>query len=404
MHVLFADSLDASAEAALEASGHTVTSRPTLKAEDLAAHLEGVDALVVRSTKVIAEAIDAAPQLSLIVRAGAGVENIDMDAASEHGIHVCNVPGRNAVAVAELTMGLLLAIDRHIAAATADLRNGDWNKATYSQADGLLGRTIGIVGLGEIGLHVAERAKAFGMSVIGVRKPNRSDATEARIRSVGVRLVDDLEALVRESDVVSLHVPASDDTKALVDADLLARFRDGAILLNTSRGDCVDEAALLTAMDERGIRAGLDVYQGEPSSGQAEFASPLASHPSVVGTHHVGASTEQAQQSVAAGVAETIEAFAAGDPINCLNLAPRGAGRASITLRHYDRVGVLANVFGVLRGAGLNVQHMENRVFAGGTAAVAIIDVGGEVIQEVADALMDVDNVLGVSVTPAVTR
>lgn len=401
MHVLFADAIDESAVEALQASGHTVDFRPGLTEADLAGNLDDVDALVVRSTRVPAAALESSKRLALVVRAGAGTENIDVDVASARGVHVCNVPGRNAVAVAELTMGLLLAVDRHIAAATADLRDGVWNKKRYSEADGLLGRTMGIIGLGEIGLAVAERAKAFGLTIIGQRKPGRSAETENRIRSIGIRLVDSLEELVASSDIVSLHVPGGPETKGLIDAELLAHFRDGAVLLNTSRGDCVNEEALIDALDGRGMRAGIDVFCDEPASGDQRVESRLARHPSVVGTHHIGASTRQAQLAVADGVVQTVLAFAAGAPVNCINLAPRGTGSCTITVRHYDRVGVLAAIFGVLRGGGLNVQHMENQVFAGAAAAVASIDVSDAIDEAMRQELEALPNVLGVSVVTA---
>ncbi len=398
MHVLLADAIDDSAVELIREADHTVDSEPSLTTDTLPAAIGAADVLVVRSTKVPAPVLEAGKNLSLVVRAGAGTENIDVEAASGLGIHVCNVPGRNAVAVAELTVGLLLAVDRHIAAGTADLRAGVWNKKRYSQADGLMGRTIGIIGLGEIGLSVAERAKAFGLTILGQRKPGPSSRTEARIRSIGIRLVDTVEELVAASDIISLHVPGGDATRGMINAELLARFRDDAILLNTSRGDCVDEPALLAAMDARGIRAGVDVFCNEPAAGDTEVDSALAQHPNVVGTHHIGASTRQAQLAVAAGVAETVNSFASGTVANCVNLAPRGTGSHSITIRHYDRVGVLAAVFGVLRGGGLNVQHMENQVFEGGKAAVATIDVSDAVNDELRMQLLELPNVLGVSV------
>ncbi len=398
MKVLLADALDPSAAAELRAQGYTVDVRPELGADDLASELADYDALVVRSTKVGAEAISSSRRLSLVVRAGAGTENIDVAAASAQGIHVCNIPGRNAVAVAELTFGLLLAIDRHIASATADLRAGVWNKTVYSDADGLMGRTMGVVGLGEIGLEVAQRAKAFGMTVLGLRKPGRSEATESRIRSIGIRLVDSLEELVASSDVVTLHVPGGDDTRSMVDAGLLAHFKDGAILLNTSRGDVVDDDALIEAMDAKGIRAGLDVYRDEPPSGGHSFESPLARHPLVVGTHHIGASTEQAQLAIARAVVESVCSFAAGEPIDCINLAPRDEECTSLIIRHHDRVGVLAAIFGVLRGGGLNIQHMENRVFQGHQAAVAAIDVSAGFTDDLKRQLEELPDVLGVGV------
>jgi len=404
MNVLFADAPAPAAADRLRAGGHDVTVDPELDSDSLVGALDDVDALVVRSTRVTAAALESSARLALVVRAGAGTENIDTATCSARGVHVCNVPGRNAVAVAELTMGLLLAIDRHIADGTADLRAGQWDKKRYSDADGLLGSTIGIIGLGDIGLRVAERAKAFGMRVVGQRRDGRSDAAEAAIRQIGIRLVDSVAEVVAAGDVVSIHVPATDETLGMVDAEFLSHLRDGAILLNTSRGDIVDEAALVAALDARGIRAGLDVYADEPASGQGQFASALASHPSVVGTHHIGASTRQAQSSVADGVVEVIEAFVAGNPLHCINLAPHGVGTHIITVRHLDRVGVLAGVLAVLRGNGLNVEHMENRVFEGLVAAVATIEVAGTVADGLVAELAAVDDVLGVSVVEAAGR
>jgi D-3-phosphoglycerate dehydrogenase len=196
---------------------------------------------------------------------------------------------------------------------------------------------------------------------------------------------------------VSLHVPSSAETKNLVDADFLAAMKPGAILVNTSRGDVVDEAALLEALDAGHVRAGLDVFADEPVSGTAGWDSPLAKHPRVVATHHIGASTEQAQTAIAAGVVEIIDAFAAGEARNCVNLAPRGLGSATLTVRHLDKVGVLARVLELLRAAELNVEHMQNRIFAGGAAAVATIDVAGTVPADLLAHLEAIPEVLGSS-------
>ena len=214
----------------------------------------------------------------------------------------------------------LLALDRHIPAAANDLRNGVWNKKRYSKADGLMGKTFGIIGVGEIGLAVAERARSFGMTVIAERKADRRPDIEARIRSTGIRLVDDLDAILAESDIVSIHVPGGERTVNLVDAGFLAKMKPDSILLNTSRGEIVDEEALLGAIQSKGIRAGLDVFRNEPDSSTGEFASRLAAHPSVVGTHHIGASTQQAQDATSAATIDVIEAYRAGDPTNCVNV------------------------------------------------------------------------------------
>ncbi len=399
MRVLFADAIDPSTVDALTERGHECVSDPKLSADDLPARIPGFEALVVRSTEVTAATIEAADALELIVRAGAGTNTIEVEAASEVGIYVTNVPGRNAIAVAELTMGLLLAIDRRIADNVADLRTGSWNKADYSKADGLFGKVIGIVGLGEIGFAVAERATGFGLQVHAIRK-DRDEVTDERIRGLDIELVDSLEELVASSDIVSIHVPATPETESMFDARLLDRMKEGAILLNTSRGDIVDEAALLDALETRGIRAGLDVYPDEPGSAATDWSSKLAQHPNVVGTHHIGASTSQAQKAVAEGVVEIIDAFVRGEILNCVNLAPTRLGTHTLHVRHFDRVGVLAGVFDILRRRELNVEQMENRVFEGRNAAVATIDVVGDVGPDLIAALEALDDVIHVSAVP----
>jgi D-3-phosphoglycerate dehydrogenase len=398
VRILFADKLSDQTVHDLEAHGHECDVDPGLGADDLPGRIAGYDALVVRSTKVRRPVFEAADKLMLVVRAGAGTNTIDTDAAAERAVFVCNVPGRNAAAVAELTMGLLLAGDRRIADNVADLRDGRWDKKTYGKAEGLLGSTMGILGLGSIGFLVAERAAAFGIRVQSVAKDGRSAAAVARAEELGITMCESLEELLTSSDIVSLHVPASPTTQHLVDEGFLKRMKDGAILLNTSRGDVVDEDALLAALDEGRIRAGLDVFDGAPGSGQAEWDSRLAKHPGVVATHHIGASTSQAQRAIAQGVTEIVDAFMAGESRHCVNLDPDRLGSVVLTIRHLDRVGVLAQVLVSLRAAHLNVQHMVNRVFRGGEAAVAFIDVEGDATDELLDDLRGIPHVLGVSV------
>ncbi|HZB01619.1 MAG TPA: NAD(P)-dependent oxidoreductase [Actinomycetota bacterium] len=399
MRVLFADTVDPSTVQVLTDQGHECEAEPALSAEDLPSGIVGVEVLVVRSTRVTGETIEAAHDLELIVRAGAGTNTIDVDAASDVGIYVTNVPGRNAIAVAELTMGLLLAIDRRIADNVAELRAGTWNKSAFAKAEGLFGRSLGIVGVGDIGLAVAERAAAFGLRVRAIRK-DREPEVEERLRAIDAELVDSLEELVSTSDIVSIHLPATPETQSMFDAALLGRMQDGAILLNTSRGDIVDEAALLDAIESKGLRVGLDVYPDEPASGTAEWSSKLAQHPNVVGTHHIGASTGQAQRAVADGVVEIVEAFVRGEVLNCVNLAPRRLGTHSLHIRHFDRVGVLAGVFDILRRRELNVEQMQNQVFQGGNAAVATIDVVGDVGADLVAALEALPDVIHVSAVP----
>lgn len=398
MRILLADTLEDETVEALTARGHDVVVEPSLSADDLPDRIPGFSVLVVRSTRVTAATIEAGEALELIIRAGAGTNTIDTQAAADAGIYVSNVPGRNAIAVAELTMALLLAIDRRVADNVADLRAGNWDKKTYSKADGLYGKSIAVVGVGDIGLAVAERAVAFGLAVRAVRKEGRSPSTLERIAAIGIELVDSLEELVEGADIVTLHVPAAPDTEGMVDAEFLSRMRPRAILLNTSRGDLVDENALLEAIETKGLRVGLDVYPDEPASGRDEWSSKLAQHPNVVGTHHIGASSDQAQRAIAAGVVEIVDAFQRGEILHCVNLELERLGTCSLHIRHYDRVGVLAQVLDLLRRGGLNVEQMENRVFKGGNAAVATIDVSSDVPRELLAQIEAIPDVIHVSV------
>ncbi|MDH3754090.1 MAG: NAD(P)-binding domain-containing protein [Acidimicrobiia bacterium] len=397
MRILFADALDSSRVERLRAGGHECLVEPELGPDDIGARLDGVDVLVVRSTKVTAEAISAGDRLSLVVRAGAGINTIDCQAAADAGIYVSNVPGRNAVAVAELTMGLLLAIDRRLVDNTVSLRAGQWNKREYTKADGLMGKTMAIVGLGSIGLAVAERAGAFGIAVTALEKPGRTDAVEAQITANDIELVDSMEALLGGADVVSVHVPST-GAGPMVDAEFLALLREGAILLNTSRGDVVDEAALLDAIEAKNLRVGLDVWDDEPSAAVSEFHPALIDHPDVIGTHHIGASTTQAQEAIADGTLEVLERFAAGGIENCVNMETGRLGVSTIVVRHLDEVGVLAQVLAVLRANGINVKQMSNEVFVGSVAAVAAIAVDKEPSSDAVAALESIEQVLGVAI------
>ena len=399
MRVLFADAVSESTVTDLEARGHACVVDAGLKAGDLPSSLGGFDALVVRSTKVVGEVFENADRLALVIRAGAGTNTIDTAAAAARGVLVANLPGRNAVAVAELTMGLLLAVDRRIVDGTVDLRAGRWDKKTYGAARGLYGSTIGILGLGSIGLEVAQRARAFGMDVRALAKPERSEQVRARAEDLHIGMAESLAELLPACDVVSLHLPSGADTLGLVDRSFLGQMKRGSILLNTSRGDLVDEDALLEALDGQDLRAGLDVYADEPGSGSAEWTSRLGQHPRVVGTHHIGASTQQAQDAIAAGVVEVIDAFVQGETPNCVNLTPSRIGSATLTVRHLDRVGVLAHVLDRLSRERLNVEQMQNRVFRGGDAAVATIDVAGPLSDDLLADLGALPDVFGVSAT-----
>jgi D-3-phosphoglycerate dehydrogenase len=375
VRVLLVDKLPELVRNRLAAAGFEVRSEPTAGGDTLIAAMREAapDVLVVRSTKVKAAQLDAAPSLTLVVRAGAGVDNIDLAECSRRGIYVSNCPGKNGVAVAELAMGLIVALDRHIPDAVADLRAGKWNKKKCGVARGLKGRVLGILGVGTIGAEVALRARAFGMEVVGWETYNPAAA-----EAVGVRLLPTPRDVAAACDVLTVHLASSDATRGIVNADVLGALKPGASFVNTARGDLVDEDALVRAMDERGIRAGLDVFSDEPAAAEGPCPIRLASHPNVYGTHHVGASTDQAQEAVAEETVRIVIAYrTTGAVPNCVNLA-RGTGADHLlVVRHRDRVGVLAAILGLLREDGINVEEMENIIFDGGEAACARIQVRG---------------------------
>ena len=319
MKILIADVFPESHLSALEQQGHSVHSDPALDDTTLPGAIDDYEVLIVRSTKVNADTLESGSNLKLVIRAGAGTNTIDKAFAAEKGISVCNVPGANAIAVAELAMGLIICLDRNIPANVHDLQSGTWNKKKYSSARGLLGRNIGIIGLGAIGMALADRARAFGMNVFSVAKAGRSGESVARIAEAGITLLDNVDALLSTCDVVSLHLPSTDETRGMVNSDFLSKMQVGAMLINTSRGDLVDEDALVEAMEQRGIRAGLDVYDNEPGAGDNVFESKLASHAGTCGTHHIGASTDQAQVAVADGVLDVITSYQDGNLIYCVN-------------------------------------------------------------------------------------
>jgi D-3-phosphoglycerate dehydrogenase len=377
MKVLVADKFEKVGIDGLKELGCTVVSEPEVKAEALATLVREVDPhiLVVRSKKVNADALRAGTALTLVIRAGAGIDTIDVASASDLGVFVSNCPGKNSIAVAELVLGLLLACDRRIPDQVAELRQGKWNKTTYSKARGLYGRTLGIVGLGQIGREVALRARAFGMRVVAWSR----NLTHDDAQRLGVSYAQTPLEVAREADAVTIHVAANTDTRNLVNAEFLAAMKPGAYLINTSRGSVIDEAALQQAVRDKGIRAGLDVFQNEPAGGTGEFSSALAQSPGVYGTHHVGASTDQAQLAIAHEVIRIVQSFQAnGEVPNAVNRLARSSATHVLTIRHRNRPGVLAHVFGVLAGASINVEEVENIIYHGAQATLARIHLDGQ--------------------------
>lgn len=397
MLVLIADKMPAHGISALRELGLRVDARPDLSASELPAALRetGACILVVRSTEVTAAAFEAASNLSLVIRAGAGVNTIDLPAASRHGVFVANCPGKNAIAVAELTLGLILALDRRIPDAVADMRAGKWRKKVYGKAEGLHGKTLGLVGFGSIAQEVAVRAQAFGLEVGAYSR----SLTPTRAEEHDVRAFETLEELLSQSDIVSVHVPYGKATHHLIGAPQLALMKEGALLIHTARGGVVDDEALAAVVDEGRIRAGLDVLEDEPASGEASFSSHLCQLQGVYAVPHVGASTEQAQAAIAAEVHRIIETYLQSGLVpNVVNLMQARPAAWTLVVRHRDRVGVLASVLGALREDNLNVQEMQNVIFAGKEAASATITVEREPSAELLQRLRAQDDILAVDV------
>jgi D-3-phosphoglycerate dehydrogenase len=391
MKVLVADTFEKSGLAGLTTAGCEVVYQPDAKDDSLteAIRSSGADVLVVRSTGVTAAMLDAG-RLSLIVRAGAGYNTIDVAAASKRGIYVSNCPGKNAIAVAELTFALMLALDRRIPDNVADLRAGKWNKKQFAKARGLRGQRLGILGIGSIAQEVIRRAAAFGLDVVlwsrrfdGLdRKMSDEEAQsvglDEAMRSIEIELAPTPEAVAARADILSVHLAFSASSKGLVGREVLTALPDGAMVINTSRAEIVDQAALLLAVKKKFLRVGVDVFAHEPAAAVGEFSDPLVALPGVYGTHHIGASTDQAQEAIAAETVRIVRSFReTGKVPNVVNLARRTPATHVLVVRHRDRPGVLAHVFDHLSKSNLNVQETENIVFEGAEAAVARINLDG---------------------------
>ncbi|HYG68430.1 MAG TPA: 3-phosphoglycerate dehydrogenase, partial [Anaeromyxobacteraceae bacterium] len=354
MKILIADAFPSDRIGDLRALGVTVEHQPDVPAKDLAAAARDAAVLIVRSKQVGAEVFERAPALSLVIRAGAGVNTIDVAAASRRGIYVANCPGQNSIAVAELAIGLVLALDRRIPDNVALLRAGQWDKKTFSEAQGVFGRTLGILGLGAIGREVATRAKALGMRVVAWSR----SLDDAKAKELGVDRAPDVLALARASDFLSLHCALKPETKGIVSREVLEAMKPGAALVNTARAEVVDQAALLELAKAGRIRVAADVFAGEPEKGRADFDSELGKLPNVYGTHHIGASTAQAQDAIARETVRIVEAFVrTGQVPNCVNVAKKTPARARLIVRHLDRVGVIAHVMSLVREAKINAQN-----------------------------------------------
>jgi len=372
MRVLIADKFEQSGRDGLESLGCQVSYEPDAKDDSLVAAITSTspDVLVVRGTKVTEPMFDAGP-IKLVVRAGAGYNTIDVAAASKRGIYVSNCPGKNSIAVAELAFALILALDRRVAENVVTLRQGQWNKKEFSKARGLFGRTLGLIGVGKIGQEMVPRAQAFGMPVVAWSR----SLTPEHAAHLGVEYKQTPLDVAHSADIVSVHLALKPETKGLIGADFFNAMKEGSYFINTARGEVVDQAALAQAMKTRGIRAGLDVFAIEPATGTGEFQDPIVNEANLYGTHHIGASTDQAQEAIAAETVRIVREFKeTGKVPNVVNLSQQSPATYRLVVRHLDRPGVLAGVLDAIKSEQINVQEMENIVFEGATAAVARIN------------------------------
>jgi D-3-phosphoglycerate dehydrogenase len=372
MRVLVADMFPDEALAELRSLGLAVEHKPGLSEAELARAVAEAGILVVRSTRVGAEIIDAGAQLNLIVRAGSGVNTIDVAAASRRGIYVANCPAKNAIAVAELTMALVLAIERRIADAVVALREGSWKKREFAKARGLFGQSIGIVGLGAVGLEVLGRSRSFGL----VPHAWSKSLVPQRAQELGVGYASSLEQLAARVDILTLHLPLTEGTRHIVGRDVIEALKDGAMLINTARAELVDEAALLELVPRKRLRVGVDVLEGEPAA-EGPVSSPLLRLPGVYATPHIGASTEQAQSAVARETVRVIRTFLAdGQVPNVVNVAAGRRASHQIIVRHLEGEGVLGGVLAAVDRHTAKLEELTNTVFEGSGAACAKITLG----------------------------
>jgi D-3-phosphoglycerate dehydrogenase len=363
---------------------------PKLGENDLPEAAKEVDIIVVRSTVVSADTIMKSEHLNLIIRAGAGVNNINIAAANQKGIYVANCPGMNSIAVAELAMGLIISLDRKIPDNVADFRKGVWNKGEYSKAEGLYGKNLALVGFGNIGKEVAKRAVAFGMNVYA--------KDISRIEGEKVKDFSEMDQVLPIADIVSIHLPSTPQTKGLFNKQMFGYMKKGALLINTSRPDIIDEDALLEAIQEKNIRAAVDVFKGEPEGKTGEVKSKLQSSPNIYVTHHIGASTEQAQNAVAAETVRIIKDFISSSVIaHWVNRAKITEAKYQLVIKHYDKPGVLASIMDIIRRRNINIEEIENVIFDGGVAACCTMKLKSQVSNEMLSEMRENPDILSIS-------
>ncbi len=365
MKVLVACELPEATLQQMRSLAFDVAYEPQATAQKLREEIADVGVLVVGETRVSPDTIAQARALQMIVHAGRGPGNIAVEAASAQGVFVTHCPDKHATAVAELTMGLILALDRRLVDNAVAVREGRWMRGEFTDARGLAGRTIGILGYGAVGRLVAQRARAFDMRIVAwLPRTTLEPRSEP-----GLEFCNWPRELARMSDIVTVH-NIEDGTDPIVDAEFLRNMREGAYLVHVGDRHAVDEAALAEAIGQRKLRVALDVFTSMPSGDTGRFRSKLCDRAAVIGTQQIGPLTAQARDAVATEVARIVHAFVvSGEVLNCLNMCERSPATWQLVLRVRDQVGVMAAVLDAVRADGINAEEITSRVFTGAKAA-----------------------------------
>lgn len=401
MRLLIADSIDLLPLEELRVLGIEVVSDPTLDKDTLPEALAGVGILVVRQTEVTAKAVEHARELNLIVRAGGGTGNIDVEAASARGIYVANCPGKNAVAAAELAMAMALALDRRIVDANRDLAAGRWERASYGGESGMLGRHIGIAGLGAVGREVLTRARAFGM------RPHVASRglSAAKAQKLDVAYAPSLERLAAVSDVLTIHLPLNPQTRGCISRLVLEALPHEAIVVNTARAELFDLDALLDLAPKKGLRLGLDAFPNEPKDASASYKTAFAGMKDVICTPHIAGATRQAQRAIADEVTRVVRSFLTEEDVpNVINVCAASPARYVVVLRQLDKVGALANTLAILKRHDINIEEISNTVFDGAKATCTKLRVSGRPTEACLKEIAAFPETLRVDVVPMPNR
>jgi len=391
MKILVAGAMHETALDELRALGSTVEYAPEISAAQLPERIAEAGILIIGRTRVSPAAIEKGVTLQMIVRLGTAVSNVAIDEASQQGVFVVNCPDMDAEAVAEMTIGFILALDRRL------IRNADALRAKRAERDaapsahGLVGRTIGILDYNRVGQELARRARAFRMKVLAwTRHPSAGESDNEEVEfCAGPR------ELARRSDIVTVYAPPAQADELLVDAEFLQNMRDGAYLVHVGHPAAIDEAALAEAARTRHLRVALDIYAPELTRDSARFRSSLLDIPGVIGTHHLADQTKQAERATADEAVRVVREFlVAGKVCNCVNVAERSPATWLLVLRLRDAVGVMASVMNAILADGINAEEITSRVFNGARAAWCTIALNERPSTEALDAVRSLDDVI----------